>query len=170
MAAGRKNQLTKQIGEYLVAAELCRKGLIATTFTGNVPDFDIIATNEDFETIPIQVKAIRTGNWQLDASKFINIYIDIENDIQKVVGKTNLSNPNLVCIFVRIISQAKDEFYIFRLRDLQEIIFERYSEYLIPIKGICPRNKNSTHIAVNIKFLERFKDNWGLIVNQRPTL
>ena len=43
MRSGRKNLLTKQIGEYLVAAELGRQGLIATTFTGNVPDFDILA-------------------------------------------------------------------------------------------------------------------------------
>lgn len=45
MATGRENQLTKQVGEYLVAAELCRRGFIATTFTGNVPDFDIIASD-----------------------------------------------------------------------------------------------------------------------------
>jgi len=38
-------QLTKQVGEYLVAAEVCRRGLIATTFTGNVPHYDIIASN-----------------------------------------------------------------------------------------------------------------------------
>jgi hypothetical protein len=42
MRSGRNNLLTKQIGEYLVAAELGRKGLIAATFTGNVPDFDIL--------------------------------------------------------------------------------------------------------------------------------
>jgi hypothetical protein len=75
MRSGRKNQLTKQIGEYLVAAELCRRGLIATTFSGNVPDFDLVATNKVFKTIPIQVKAISQGAWQLDANKFINIEI-----------------------------------------------------------------------------------------------
>jgi hypothetical protein len=90
MGSGRKNQLTKQIGEYLVAAELCRRGLIATTFTGNVPDFDIIATDERFETIPIQVKTIWGGSWQLDASKFIKIEkidIDINTKIQRVIDR-----------------------------------------------------------------------------------
>jgi len=38
---GRELQLTKQTGEYLVCAELCRKKFIATSFTGNVPDYDI---------------------------------------------------------------------------------------------------------------------------------
>ena len=92
MASGRKNQLTKQIGEYLVAAELCRRGLIATTFTANVPDFDIIATNKAFETIPIKVKTIRQWYWQLDAKKFINIGID--NGVQRVIDKISLSNPD----------------------------------------------------------------------------
>jgi len=38
MATGRSNKLVGQTGEYLVAAELSRRGYIATTFTGNVPD------------------------------------------------------------------------------------------------------------------------------------
>jgi hypothetical protein len=164
MASGRKNQLTKQIGEYLVAAELCRRGLIATTFTGNVPDFDIIAINESFETIPIQVKTIRHLDWQLDAKKFINIGID--NGVQRVIDKISLSNTDLICIFVRLISQGSDEFYIFRLGDLQEIIFDNYSQRLEKIKGKRPRNENSTHISVNQKLLERFRDNWNLITNQ----
>lgn len=164
MASGRKNQLTKQIGEYLVAAELCRRGLIATTFTGNVPDFDIIATNEVFQTIPIQVKTIRHWYWQLDAKKFITISID--NGAQRVIDKISLSNPDLVCIFVRLISQGDDEFYIFRLRDLQEIIFEHYSQYLEKHGGKRPRNENSTHVSVNPENLKRFEGNWDLITNQ----
>jgi hypothetical protein len=58
MATGRDNQLTKQVGEYLVAAEVCRRGFIATTFTGNVPHYDIIASNASGRHQAIQVKAI----------------------------------------------------------------------------------------------------------------
>ena len=46
MATGRSNKLVGQTGEYLVAAELSRRGHIATTFTGNVPHYDIIASDE----------------------------------------------------------------------------------------------------------------------------
>ena len=168
MGSGRKNQLTKQIGEYLVAAELCRRGLIATTFTGNVPDFDIIATNEGFETIPIQVKTIRGGAWQLDARKFVDIEID--NGIQRVIDKTSLSNPDLICVFVRLISQVDDEFYIFRLKDIQEIIFEGYSQYLTRKKGARPKNPNSTHTALKPGDLKIFKNNWGLILEQKTEI
>ena len=59
MASGRSNKLVGQTGEYLVAAELSRRGMIATTFTGNVPYYDIIASNEDGKHVSVQVKASR---------------------------------------------------------------------------------------------------------------
>lgn len=111
MATGRNMQLTKQIGEYLVSAELCRRGLISTTFTGNVPGFDIIAINEKLKTIPIQVKTIASGSWQFDAKTFIEI--SISNETQTIKGKTILPNPDLICVFVRLKGQNEDEFYIF---------------------------------------------------------
>lgn len=40
MATGRQNKLTGQLAEHLVCAELGRRGLIATPFSGNVPTFD----------------------------------------------------------------------------------------------------------------------------------
>ncbi len=170
MISGRKNQLTKQIGEYLVAAELCRRGLIATTFTGNVPDFDIIATNESFDTIPIQIKTIRGGSWQLDASKFIKIGIDINTKIQRVIDKENLPFPELICVFVRLINQGDDEFYIFYLIDLQQIIFEHYNQNLTRQNRMRPKNPNSTHIAINVDKLEVFKNNWKLILEQKTKI
>jgi len=63
--SGRSNKLVGQAGEYLVAAELARRGLIATTFTGNVPDYDIIASSENGKCLLIQVKTIRGGSFQL---------------------------------------------------------------------------------------------------------
>jgi len=61
MATGRQIQLTKQAGEYLVCAELCRRGFLATAFAGNVPDFDVLAVDEVNVVRPIQVKAINGG-------------------------------------------------------------------------------------------------------------
>lgn len=42
MATERKMRLVGQTDEYFVAAELGRRGLIATIFTGNAPNDDII--------------------------------------------------------------------------------------------------------------------------------
>ena len=50
------NQLSGQIGEALVVAELGRLGIVATAFAGNVPDIDILACKEGKSTA-VQVKA-----------------------------------------------------------------------------------------------------------------
>ena len=81
MATGRNMQLTKMISEYLVCAEFCRGGLLATTFTGNVPEFDILATDKDLQTIPIQVKGNAKGDWILRANPFLNINYNEETKI-----------------------------------------------------------------------------------------
>ena len=73
MSTGRRNQLTKQVGEYLVASELARRGFMVATFSGNVPDFDIIATDFKGDSCPVQVKAARRGSWQFSINKFVDI-------------------------------------------------------------------------------------------------
>lgn len=160
MVTGRSIQLTKQVGEYLVAAELCRRGFIATTFTGNVPEFDILAINKKLQTIPVQVKTIRAGSWQFDSKRFLRI--SITNGVQTIEGKTHLDNPDLVFIFVRLQKGEEDEFYICRKRDLQNIIYRGYKKWLSERGGRRPRNPASTHCAVSPEDLEGFKGNWGL--------
>jgi len=83
MATGRNNYLTKQTGEYLVAAELSRRGFIATTFTGNVPHYDIVAVDDSGGHALVQVKAIAANSWQLNASRFAEIVFEGQRQIVK---------------------------------------------------------------------------------------
>jgi len=54
MATGRSNKIVGQIGEFLACAELGRRlNLIATPFAGNVPGYDVIATDGDYHSEPI---------------------------------------------------------------------------------------------------------------------
>ena len=51
-------------GEHYVAAELWRRGAIATVTSKNTPDFDIMASSADgFPAIVIQVKALRSDSY-----------------------------------------------------------------------------------------------------------
>lgn len=71
MPTGRSTKLVGATGEYLVAAALSRRGLIATTFTGNVPHYDIIASDESGRHVSVQVEASRSSSWQFgDISRF----------------------------------------------------------------------------------------------------
>ncbi len=161
MTTGRQNQLTKQTGEYLVSAELCRRGYIATSFTGNVPDYDIIAIDKNNKTIPIQVKTIRSGTWQLNARNYLDIEINVNK--KQFVKKRDLADPNLIHIFVKLVENEKDEFYIFRLKDLQEIIYNGYKAYLDIHSGRRPKNQESTHTDVGREQLSMYKDKWELL-------
>lgn len=164
MASGRSMQLTQRAGEYLVCAELCRRGLISTTFAGNVPDFDILATNEQLQAIPIQVKTIRNGGWQFDAKRFLNI--SISGDIQTIEGKADLANPDLICVLVWLRQQKQDEFYVCRMRDLQRIVKRLYSRWLSKKEGKRPRNPESTHVALSPADLKHYQDRWETLVEQ----
>jgi len=124
MATGRSIQLTRQIGEHLVAAELGRRGLIAAPFAGNVPLFDLLAADENGRSIPIQVKAINGPSWQFSIGHFLRV--EVADSVQNVRGKLDLPLPDLVCIFVVLRQTANDEFYIFRMRDLQNHFAKTY--------------------------------------------
>jgi Holliday junction resolvase-like predicted endonuclease len=60
MSKGLSNKLAGQVGEFLVCAELGRRGLIATPFSGNVPEYDLIVADESLKTLPVQVKTSRS--------------------------------------------------------------------------------------------------------------
>ena len=76
MATGRTTKLTGAVGEFLVAAELCRRGLLATPVAGNVPHYDIIASGQRGGHVAVQVEAINVHAWQLDVRKFMDVHMD----------------------------------------------------------------------------------------------
>lgn len=154
-------QLTKQIGEYLACAEICRRGYIATSFTGNVPEFDILAADKYGNTVSAQVKTIKSGSWQLDAGKFLDI--ELENGKKQIIkGKKKVPNSHIIYIFIKLIKQGEDEFYIIKLLDLQDIIYKHHSSYLKKHSGIRPKNPKSKHIGIKESELINHKGNWNL--------
>ena len=160
MATGREKYLTRQIGEYLVAAKLGRMGYIATTFAGNVPDFDLLVADRRGLTIPVQVKAINGQSWQLQANNFLDI--QMADGEQIVRGPRRLANPELLCVYVLLREDERDEFYVFKLRDLQAHFAKSYKG------GRRPRNPESMHCAVWPNELEAFRDNWKLLESCFP--
>jgi hypothetical protein len=151
---GKKNQLTRQIGEHLVVAELGKRGYISTPFAGNVTDFDLIAVSPKGKAFPIQVKAIQGSSWQFDIDKFLQI--ELSGDTQQVKGKAASVNRKLICIFVQIEPQP-DTFFIFNWGNLQDHFFATYKSRR------RPKNPKSLHCAVWPKDLQRFKDNWQIL-------
>jgi len=162
MATGRHNKLIGQTGEYLVASELSRMGLIATTFTGNVPHYDIIASTESGKHISVQVKTISGSTWQFArADLFIEVTFKGKSQI---VGKC-LPSPveDLIFVLVKLESYGTDRFYICTWSELAEIVSKNHSEYLKKHNGIRPKKWDSLHIAISENHISHFKDRWDLI-------
>ena len=58
MKQGYSTQLTRQIGEHLVVAKLGRLCILATPFAGNIPDYDLLASDLSGHSLPLQVKTV----------------------------------------------------------------------------------------------------------------
>ena len=146
MATGRTNKLVGQTGEYLVAAELSRRGLIATTFTGNVPHYDIIASDEKGRHVSVQVKTIRGNSWQLNISHFCDITF---NGKKQIVGRAKKSPiRGLICIMVKLNDTGQDSLYILPWQKLRDKLVKRHSEYIEKYNGIRLKKWDSFHTAI----------------------
>jgi len=162
MATGRSNQLIKQIGEYLVACELARRGLLVATFSGNVPDFDLIATDFKGSSCPIQVKTIKGGSWQFSIDRFADISFD--GNRQRIGKKKPLSIPELVCVFVLAAEKyGEDQFFVLEWSQVQDIIIANYKRWLGSHGGVRPKKPDSLHCAIVQSDLQKFRDNWSII-------
>jgi hypothetical protein len=171
MVTGRQKQLIKQVGEYLVAAELCRRELIATSFTGNVPVFDILAISSNEKMKTIQVKATTTNSgWNFDAADYL-IFDSSENKSQFIKGTRKLPNSDMVFCFVKLGSFGKDNrnlerdvFYLVPVIELQKIIEGKYSAFLKKVDHIRPKKPESHHVKIKQNDISAFKENWDCIL------
>jgi hypothetical protein len=161
-----EKQRTRQIGEYLVAIKLMEHGWYATTFTGNMPLFDIIATNDESETVIVQVKAKRRGDWQLDMKKFVEIKFDV-NGVQ-AIGELIRLPSNLYYVLVKLDSDImRSTFYVVPSQHFQSYLVKRYQKWLEEISGRRTDNPKSTHSALGEwevdKYLKDYENNWSII-------
>jgi|TARA_B100001105_G_C22125856_1_gene329566 hypothetical protein len=159
-----KTALKGIIGENLVTAELARRDIVATTFTGNIPDIDILAF-KDYKTIPLQVKTLTKGSLHIaDVTKYLKIEREGKKQIIKGLNKIN---ENLIFVIVKIGGKySEDEFYIVRQKIIQNIVLKNHSNALKKWKGIRPRNPDSLHSAYDLSDIDEYRDNWKLIVEE----
>lgn len=159
---GRSNKIVGQTGEYLVAAELSRRGLIATTFTGNVPHYDIIASNESGQHVSVQVKASRNPSWQFgDITKYCKI--SFRGKRQVVERPVRCPVRGLVVVFVMVRATGTDEFFVLEWRRLRDLLVRHHRAFLEKHHARRPQRWDSLHAAISAKILEPYRDRWNII-------
>jgi hypothetical protein len=158
MATGLSTQLTGKIGEHLVTAELARRGIMASPFSGNVPDIDILGYANRVAA-PIQVKTISSDSWQFNINKFLNIKSSDKG--QKISGINEKLDRRLVCIFVALGEALGDaQFYVLKFGWLQDYFLKHY-------KGRKPpKNVDSYHCAIWKKDMGLHLGKWSIVENR----
>ena len=170
MATGRATKLTGAVGEFLVAAELCRRGLLATPFAGNVPHYDIIASGQSGGHVAVQVKAINGHAWQFDIRKFLDVHMDEDGKRQVLGAPQEEPFPDLMCVLVVLKETTQDRFFILEWKELQNLLVRHYTEYLFRNNFVRPRVPDSFHVALAISEVEQFENEWRKILDRVPSM
>ena len=167
MATGHSNKITAQIGEYLCCAELGRRGLIATTFTGNVPDYDLLVCTKNLVSEAVQVKTSRSDSWPSRADLWLNVEFDDENRRQINRGEKEISNATLIYICVALgPNRTGDRFFICQKKDIQAACIASYCRWMDSKNWKRPRNYRSLDNRYYMDDLLPFEDNWNLIIER----
>lgn len=165
MTTGQERQLTGAVGEFRVAAELCRRGLLATPFSGNVPHYDIVASGQRGGHVAIQVKAINGGSWQFDIRRFMQIKIEeTPQGVRQVPARVVPEPyPGLVYVFVLLSRDGNDRFFVLTWKQLRQIIVRRYRVYLSKHGGVRPKAPSSFHMALKVDAIADYESSWDTI-------
>ena len=146
---GARNQQTARAGELYVAAELNRRGAYAVTFAGNMPGFDILASNVNRNRLVfLQVKTRRVGNWQTTVNQ----------------GRPMLEDPdkNEFWVFVDLWKHDDEppDYYIVADWWMRNNIFEVHQEYLKRHSGTRPRTQASLHHKIELPRVAHGSNKW----------
>lgn len=148
-----KYNITGVAGEYFVAAELSRRGWIATLTLKNTPNIDLIATTPDgSKTLKIQVKTRSVGNrqgWLLSKS------------IEQIV-----SGEDFYIAFVDLVGEdAKPDYFLIPKNLFAEWSAKSYQEW-ISSPGRAGRvrvdNTIRTFDKAGFGIFEKYHNNWDI--------
>lgn len=145
--------ITGVAGEYFVAAELSKRGWIATLTLKNTPNIDVIATTPDgSRNLNIQVKTRSVENrqgWILSKS------------IEKIV-----SGKNFFIAFVDLVGKdEKPDYFLIPKNLFAQWIAKRHQDWLIK-----PGRNYRAHVDNPIRWFdksqfsefEKYHNNWGI--------
>ena len=131
-----KHQLTGMTGVYLVAAELSKRGFIASPTSRSAQGADLLVTNQDCKnSFAVQVKTnARTFNFWLVNSHAGNLY-----------------SKTLVYVFVNLRRDKTEYFIVPSIFVSKNIHTSKPSE-----------TRQSFWYSIRLEKIEKYKDNWEI--------
>lgn len=145
-------QQVGRAGEHFVAAELHRRGAYAATFSGNMPNIDILASDvKQGRTVSIQVKTKTTGTWHTTILR----------------GKPH-EEPATEDRFWILVNIGRDpelppDYWIVPEWWMVNHIHVLYHDQVAVHGRVRPRNPDSKHFAIIPKNVEEWRRRWDLL-------
>jgi hypothetical protein len=150
---GSRNQQVGRAGELFVAAELNKRGAIATLYLMNTPRVDVVATDPDqHKSVSIQVKtkSPRSKVWQANIDK-----LRLES---RKAGESD---------FLILVDLGTDEeaptYFICPMREVALRQSEKHDAYLRAHEGRRPSGSGSPHTSVTVADVRQWRDRWDLL-------
>lgn len=158
MATANKNARGSS-AQFFVAAELCRRDLVAVVTMGNTPNTDILCSNtEGTKFVHIQVKTYVPGN------KTVTVGVKAEKDF----------GPNFIWVLAGIPkanSSADFEYYIIPSKEVAKHVAKAHAMWLKDVgrNGRVRQDSNvrTIHIPPSSSYsgwrIDEYKNRWDII-------
>ena len=146
----RSTQQVGRAGELFAAAELNRRGALATLYLTNTPRVDVVALSPDGKrTVNIQVKTKgpRSASWPWDTKK----------------AEAELHAPETDYMILVDLASEHPEYYICQLSDVAEQCMKRHCAWLEKYGGTRPRNPKSTRTAILMEMVSSGRNAWDTL-------
>ncbi|MFT8178371.1 hypothetical protein ACLXNF_12375 [Mycobacteroides chelonae] len=148
----RPKLTTQQVGsagEHFVAAEIHRRGGYAVTFSGNMRDIDLLASDATHDrVIKIQVKTKTAGTWQTSTTR--------------AQEREDPGEETDYWILVDLGKQYPD-FYVVPRWWMENDIHTAHGKYLADSGGHRVKNDASTHHAIPVARVAAWKGRWDVL-------
>ena len=146
----KTNVLTGSAGEYFVAAELSRRGVVAALTMSGTDAFDILAVNKAGCSCSIQVKTTQ-----------------YEKKLRWLLSSKDENPKANFYVFVNLNGTEKQpDYYIMRATDVAAAIKEEHETWLAK-----PKRDGTAHKPINMRQIildqqDKSKDRWYLITGE----
>ena len=146
----KTNVLTGSAGEYFVAAELSRRGVVAALTMSGTDAFDILAVNKAWDSYSIQVKTTQ-----------------YEKKLRWLLSSKDEKPKADFYVFVNLNGTEKQpDYYIMPATEVAAAIKEEHETWLA-----TPKRDGTAHKPINMRQIildqqDKSKDSWYLITGE----
>jgi len=148
-----QNQQVGRAGELFVAAELNKRGALATLYLTGTPRVDVVATDPDQHkgaNIQVKTKGPRSRVWQAN--------------IDKLRSETTEAGESDFLVLVDLGTDFEaPTYFICPFKQAAARIVARFDDWLAAYGGKRPSGSDSPHVSITVGDVSEWRDRWDLL-------